>query len=71
VSLKFGVPPNLFSLGTGFFGIFNFVNNITNFFKVKGEQLMEKNKLWVKTGVATAELIVTASYPKYSNDTQL
>lgn len=61
VSLKFGVPPGIFSFGTGFFGIFNFVNNVTNQLKVKGEQRMEKNKLWVKTGVAAAGLIETAS----------
>jgi hypothetical protein len=59
--LKFGVPPGIFSLCTGFFGIFNFVNNITNQLKVRGEQRMEKNKLWVKTGVAAAGLIVPAS----------
>ena len=61
MSLKFGVPPGIFSLGTGFCGIFNFVNNITNQLKVKGEQRMEKNNLWVKTGVAAAGLIVPAS----------
>ncbi|WP_313381433.1 hypothetical protein [Proteiniphilum saccharofermentans] len=38
------------------------MNNITNLLKAKGEQRMEKNKLWVKTGVASAGLIVTASY---------
>lgn len=62
MSLTIGVPPNFFSVTTGFFGTFNFVNNITNLLKVKGEQRMEKNKLWVKTGVASAGLIVTASY---------
>jgi hypothetical protein len=38
-----------------------FVNNITNQLKVRGGQRMEKNKLWVKTGVAAAGLIVPAS----------
>jgi len=37
------------------------VNNITNQLKVRGGQRMEKNKLWVKTGVAAAGLIVPAS----------
>lgn len=54
----FGVPPGIFSLGTGFFGIFNYVNNII---KLRGGQRMEKNNLWVKTGVAAAGLIVPAS----------
>ena len=71
MSLKFGVPPNLFSLATGYFGTFNFVNNITNQLKVRGEQLMEKNKLWVKTGVAMAGLIVPASYPELNRHTAL
>jgi hypothetical protein len=52
--LIFGVLPGIFSLATGFFGTFNFVNNIIDLLNKRGEQRMEKNKLWVRTGVAMA-----------------
>lgn len=60
MSSLYEVPPGIYSLIIGFFGIFDFVNN-NFYFSEKGVRLMKKNNLWVKTGVAAAGLIVPAS----------
>jgi len=62
ITLKFGAPPNLFSVITSFFGTFNFINTMSNLLKEGKENHMEKNKIWAKTGVAMQVLIVTALY---------
>jgi len=52
----FGVPPTTFSIFTGFCGIYNFVNTISNNLK-EGNMNGTNNNIWnkvlVKTGVAT------------------
>jgi len=56
MGLMFGVPPTIFSTFTGFCGIYNFVNTISNNLKendMNGTNNNIWNKVLVKTGVAT------------------